>query len=991
MKQMFQLLAEVLALPFSELFLERDLLAECIATARCGVPLQQDDGSRLSSQIDQMGIQAAKYINLHTTFLHTSSLQDIVNYVYGAEDIARAEEMFLGQPPAGSVANLYYIGLIKRIAKTFLSTRDGKAVFKYWPGSHEAYPQAMQAPTKTEGFDWSRDILGKHFEIHRIEAWHSLLQCLPESLLISGYAVCLADGANLNEKRDICFQTLLHFKGTVHIADAMLDKVLAQGLAETHLHAGASRSFDLIWEELLADAAHGREVIGRSYQPVFQKEIRQEDSRERAREAVIVRTLLAAGLRTGGFRAKSHLIPAFSKCVDTLVQGGTVSFSSAVRWIGPFLSDVSGSHNDNHLPHILGVPEKVFVTDIGFAERYLLAWSILYISGNPEDIRFAALFIYYLRLKNYFYRCRLQDGKNKGLSYFKRFYAQSTDTGAHSAEQRMVNIIYTAIQDRRILKTELRIAPTAPTGVCLSTVERKIFLALQKQLRLLIRQHIYTVVQMYGASGRNFEESAFRVHWQAACQDLYRGRRGALLQLLQKCGVDTNQVHNHRIGLVYHFIKQGEFHEGHSCFIRSGKGTDLARYGAFSFGRTQFQCQAAVRAITALRALSPEISNLIVGLDAASLELPTEPWVFAPAFRLARELDVVPFCHMADQRGQTKKRTLGITYHVGEDFRHPLSGLRHVSEVIEFYKLHAGDRLGHALVLGIDLEQWFRGHGLITIPRIEWLEDCLWAWEVIAKSPDASELFEYSKFLETEILTCANEIYGTLNGISVQKLCQAYRSKTLGVEGLTHLAAQWFAQYHPYQRMDCWKCPDSARFFPCAESGSQTREFWWSENSLALSYHCAFYKTRMAKAIIREPTEKELALIHVLQRYLRGKIAEKGVVLEENPSSNAIIGEIDGILSHPIFCLRDEEQNAVLTTINTDDPSVFNASVANEHALIYFSLLHHGYTTERALRTIDELRKLGLDSSFLPDPPPFRQLLAEYEGALWSMERNSSI
>ena len=34
-------------------------------------------------------------------------------------------------------------------------------------------------------------------------------------------------------------------------------------------------------------------------------------------------------------------------------------------------------------------------------------------------------------------------------------------------------------------------------------------------------------------------------------------------------------------------------------------------------------------------------------------------------------------------------------YHVGVDFRHILSGLRHINEVIEYCRYKAGDRSGH--------------------------------------------------------------------------------------------------------------------------------------------------------------------------------------------------------------------------------------------------------------------------------------------------------
>lgn len=1008
MKQTFNLLAEMLALPFSELFLQEDLLEECVAGAWRSHRDGQVDVSVLGKQIGRMGVRAAGYINLHTSFSDVSLLQNMVNYLYSAEDIACiAGKAVKGVPLLGTpraVVNHYYSVLIRRAAKTFLTTRNGKAAFKYWPGSQEAAPYAAPPGPQRREPDWTQDLLGSHFGTHRIEAWHSLLQCLPESLLLSCYAACLAENTNESEKRTACFQILLHAGSAVQIGDLLLDKVLDQGLAETHLHAGASRSFDRIWEGILCDAAHDQKVLEHGYTPIFQKEISQETSCARAREALIVRTLLAAclcshaGSLTAFLRDSNacRIEPgsrfSFLQTVDGLTQRGEAPFpfSAAVSWIRPFLQNMSGCRNGEYLPQLLHIPERISLTDVGFADRFWIAWALLHLEEKPEDISFTAVFLYYLRLKNYFYRSRIQDSKSKGLSYFQGFYSQSTDAGSQSKERRAADQLYTALMDPRILKTEFRISPPSSAMVRLKDAQQDIYRKLESQIALFISQHLYVVALLYGSPaqgrGSDWAEKAFTARWHTARQRIYHGKTGELERLLEECGVCVSKIHRHRIGLVYHFIKRGEGAEESACFLKNGGETELSRHAAFSFGKSRFQCQAAVHAISRIRQLSPELSRLIVGLDAASLELSTEPWVFTPAFRLARELDRIPLFQKESPNGMADKRTLGLTYHVGEEFRHPLSGLRHISEAVEFYKMHTGDRLGHALALGIDLDRWFSSHRLIPLSQIEWMENSLWAWKILVQNPAFAPLSGYLKHLEAQILSCAHEIYGTLDGISVEKLYAAYRNKSLDYPDLDGLSRSWRAKYNPSAGEACLKhAGEKGRgFFPCVQQEEGGPEFWWSEDSLTMSYHCGFYKARMAKERIWEPDAQEQALVQQLQDYLRDKIAEKGIVLEENPSSNAVIGEMDGILFHPIYNLRTPERSAaaVMTTINTDDPSVFNSSVANEHALIYFALIHQGYSVEEALKAVDELRNAGLASSFIPDPPPFSELLAEYENIL---------
>lgn len=48
-----------------------------------------------------------------------------------------------------------------------------------------------------------------------------------------------------------------------------------------------------------------------------------------------------------------------------------------------------------------------------------------------------------------------------------------------------------------------------------------------------------------------------------------------------------------------------------------------------------------------------------------------------------------------------------LTYHVGEDFLEISDGLRAIDEAILFCDMKRGSRLGHATVLGIDLDRYY--------------------------------------------------------------------------------------------------------------------------------------------------------------------------------------------------------------------------------------------------------------------------------------------
>ena len=62
-----------------------------------------------------------------------------------------------------------------------------------------------------------------------------------------------------------------------------------------------------------------------------------------------------------------------------------------------------------------------------------------------------------------------------------------------------------------------------------------------------------------------------------------------------------------------------------------------------------------------------------------------------------------------------------------------IKGLRHIDEVIEYFGFQNGERLGHATVLGLSLDDYTNTHQIITLPAIELLDNWLWLHRLKSK------------------------------------------------------------------------------------------------------------------------------------------------------------------------------------------------------------------------------------------------------------------
>ena len=119
---------------------------------------------------------------------------------------------------------------------------------------------------------------------------------------------------------------------------------------------------------------------------------------------------------------------------------------------------------------------------------------------------------------------------------------------------------------------------------------------------------------------------------------------------------------------------------------------------------------------------SLDLRKAIRGYDVAGNEneLPIE--VFAPALRRLRDCKIPTKGLMSNRLSKPF-----ITVHAGEDFSHLLSGMRSIDESVVFCDFQVGDRVGHALALGVCPTSWAKRQQTAYLTVGEHLDNLVWS------------------------------------------------------------------------------------------------------------------------------------------------------------------------------------------------------------------------------------------------------------------------
>lgn len=307
-----------------------------------------------------------------------------------------------------------------------------------------------------------------------------------------------------------------------------------------------------------------------------------------------------------------------------------------------------------------------------------------------------------------------------------------------------------------------------------------------------------------------------------------------------------------------------------------------------------------------------KLARYVTGIDVANKERLCPVDIFSPYLRLLRgifdETDVNALMtskYLSHWQGVRRQGMiylpalprLGLTYHAGEDFYHPLDGIRTIWNAIEYGQMQPGDRIGHGLAAGTNIGEFHHRYGRsILIPYGEAIDSLAWLHQQIQYLDGFGES---RQVIEMYLAVATNEVYEC--SVSPPTLCMAKQAR----HELPDLAARKLP-------------PQAAELF-----------------RMELDPKVRLRRARMVS--LPSVYESVETAVTQAQQRLVSRIADRNLVFEINPSSNLATSAIDDLTQHPFFGIHEAaegQHKKVRVTINCDDPGTFGTRLENEYALM---------------------------------------------------------
>ncbi len=445
---------------------------------------------------------------------------------------------------------------------------------------------------------------------------------------------------------------------------------------------------------------------------------------------------------------------------------------------------------------------------------------------------------------------------------------------------------------------------------------------------------------------------------------------------------------------VFHFVKEKD----------NEKLLNSDSYCRHYQKRRSLQKQA--KAIALFRTKFPETAKRLRGIDGCSREIGCRPEVLAQTYRYLKNHIVYAKRNKVydDNNKEVTVSQLQMTYHVGEDFQSLVDGLRAIEEAIMFFNLNCGSRLGHALALGEDPDEYYEGKkNCILITQQDYLDNLVWVYYRIKRF----SLIGYEDLLlniEQEYNKYFRLIYGDavsdeFFGAVIREAGKYFQSSNDRVSkgySNTRFNFRISEYYSAWQlRGDDPECYKNG-YFKDTEDFSEWKRFSVNKECprdyrIRYNPECAYLyflyhynphvKNEGRKTIEVQISHKMIKCIKEIQREMQFWISKLGIGIEVNPSSNFFIGTFDRYDKHPVFKLYNigltgsetklNECPQIPVCINTDDQGIFSTYLENEYALIALALEkakdENGknlYNRMFIYQWIENIRKLGLQLSF---------------------------
>lgn len=735
-----------------------------------------------------------------------------------------------------------------------------------------------------------------------------------------------------------------------------LQELLKQGLSENHFHLnGSSQSFALSWACLMN---HPKKIF-----QFFEKDNVRKDMRQNLTAAVLSRStdhqlpwedrlLAAAWLRAALFKR------------FFLEKSVTAAETRQFFWNRRKLNHVEGQvqllrfqcgrkvrrpdGSMRCLDYVFPRTNESCNRLLAGERQLLYRGFLLYLKGELTELE-SDLFYLYILLKSQFRGEIIQINEQVGFKNFARYQDRKEhfweDVPEYQAEGRRLAVGATRQNSQNLLSLEARIAPKKHPGEQYTAVfdtDRLVYFAEHEQ------------------------------EWDD--REILRARGQAHGDRIRLWGEQESYFY------VLHFIKDKDKRRDEdkgTGLKRSRTNDDRMSPGQLRNYDVRTRSRQMALAVSAALDQSGYLRKRIRGIDAASFEIGCRPETFATEFRYLKHLSTTRSQRQGPS-GAPAFPHLKATYHVGEDFLDIADGLRAIDEAVQFLDLERGDRLGHALAMGVDPERHYREKEYqIALSKQDRLDNLVWllfrSVELgITLNVDQREKF---RLKAEELLTRLYRelLPPDLKSVTLQDYYESWSLRGDHPEG--------------YQDPEPERSAQSRRFVPpCSyrsfmEREDQTLELRRERKEvryLCYLYHFGAETRRRGEKVEADKVDADyIRLMRTLQDCLQRHIGDLGIMIECNPTSNYLIGTFRQYEEHPIFRFNsfgfggEHTDGQLSVSINTDDQGVFDTSLENEYALLACSMSkarsadgRKRYSRDIIYQYLDHVRQMGNEQSF---------------------------
>jgi hypothetical protein len=363
-------------------------------------------------------------------------------------------------------------------------------------------------------------------------------------------------------------------------------------------------------------------------------------------------------------------------------------------------------------------------------------------------------------------------------------------------------------------------------------------------------------------------------------------------------------------------------------FVRAEqhKGNDpTGARGAMQWRRCAAEASTMCRVLARYIRNRPSVLRELRGLGVMSWERNGPVWLFEVPFK--RLIDAS--AEVAASHPRLELRSIQTALHVGEDFDHLLSGLRQIYEPFEWGLVQRGDRVGHALALGLSLDEWCQRNPWVRMRPWDRILDIGFAYWAL----DTLKLHLESDCLEQMRIDARDA------------LRRVFQGDEPALDPLEVARSIWLALPRTPPRMSAHGATTSASGILASAHQLKAR--------ILDDRACG---RRALELSLPVETKHDLGVLRVVHEAVHNCVAKWQVAIEVNPSSNLLIGGFRSIFEQPTF-----HTSELPITLNTDDPLTFGTALADEYAYAWAGMVvGSGQSPEVATRRLEDAARSSM-------------------------------